>query len=171
MLVIKYIMLILLFLATTKLGQLLSQKFVYRLEELEDMENALNMFKAKIKFTYSPIPEIFQEITKSIGTNVSNIFIKATEKMKFLSAEDAWINSVEELKNNTNFNEEDIKTIKLLGKMLGLTDAQGQISQIEITQNFLEKQIQEAYEDKQKNQKLYKKLCSCLGLGLVVLLI
>ena len=159
------------FLTCSAIGILKSQKYIHRVDELKEFKNALNMFKAKIKFTYSPIPEIFQEITKSIGTNVSNIFIKATEKMKFLSAEDAWINSVEELKNNTNFNEEDIKTIKLLGKMLGLTDAQGQISQIEITQNFLEKQIQEAYEDKQKNQKLYKKLCSCLGLGLVVLLI
>ena len=168
--IIKYIMLILLFLATTKLGQLLSQKFVYRLEELEEMKSALNMFKAKIKFTYSPLPEIFQEIAESLGKNVARIFIVAKEKMKEYSAEDAWINSVEELKDNTNFKEEDIKTIKLLGKMLGLTDAVGQISQIEITQNFLEKQIQEAYEEKQKNQKLYKKLGSCLGIGLVIIL-
>ena len=169
--IIKYIMLIVLFLATTKLGQLLSQKFVYRLEELEEMKNALNMFKAKIKFTYSPIPEIFQEIAESVGKNVSKIFIKAKEKMEKFSAEEAWINAVEELKGNTNYNEEDIKTIKLLGKMLGLTDAEGQISQIEITQEFLEKQIKEAYEEKQKNQKLYKKLGSTIGLALVIMLI
>ena len=138
--IIKYIMLILLFLASTRLGQLLSQKFSYRLEELEDIKNALNMFKAKIKFTYSPIPEIFQEISQNVGKNVSQIFLKAKEKMEIFSAEDAWINAIEEVKNCTNLNKEDIKTIKLLGKMLGKADVEGQISQIEITEKLLEKQ-------------------------------
>ena len=55
--------------------------------------------------------------------------------------------------------------------MLGKADVEGQISQIEITEKFLEKQIKEAYEEKQKNQKLYKKLGSTIGLALVILLI
>ena len=43
---------------------MIAQKYRYRKEELEEMYNALNIFKTKIKFTYSPIGEIFDEIRK-----------------------------------------------------------------------------------------------------------
>ena len=63
MLIIKYFMLFLVLVACTLIGRFLSKKYVYRLNELEEMKNALNIFKTKIKFTYEPIPEIFQEMS------------------------------------------------------------------------------------------------------------
>ena len=63
--VIKYIILLLIFLSSSMIGRLLSKKYYYRLEELEEIKNALNLFKTKIKFTYSSIPEIFKEIAES----------------------------------------------------------------------------------------------------------
>ena len=61
--------------------------------------------------------------------------------------------------------------MKMLSKMLGNTDSEGQISQIEITEKFLETQIIQAKEEKDKNQKLYQKLGTTVGLGIVILLI
>ena len=62
--------------------------------------------------------------------------------MRFLSAGKA---CSEALKNtNSNFTKEDINVIGMFSKMLGQTDIEGQISQIEITEQFLEKQIKEA---------------------------
>ena len=66
---------------------------------------------------------------------------------------------------------EDKQTIKTLSKLLGSTDTDGQISQIEVTETFLEKQIREAEEEKQKNEKLYKKLGATIGLAIVIILI
>ena len=57
--VIKYIMLFLILISSSLIGRFLSKKYVYRLEELEEMKNALNLFKTKAKFTYEPIPTIF----------------------------------------------------------------------------------------------------------------
>ena len=54
--------------------------------------------------------------------------------------------------------------------MLGETDLEGQISQIDITLSFLDKQIQEAETEKNKNEKLYKKLGTIMGLALVIIL-
>ena len=48
---------------------------------------------------------------------------------------------------------------------------EAQISQIELTQNFLEVQWKQAQEEKQKNEKLYQKLGTIIGLGIVVILI
>ena len=52
--------------------------FKDRLEELEEIKNALNIFKSKIKFTYEPIPEIFKEISLNTSKNISNIFKEAS---------------------------------------------------------------------------------------------
>ena len=46
------------------------------------MKNALNLFKTKAKFTYEPIPTIFEEIAQNTSKNVGIIFQVAKEKMK-----------------------------------------------------------------------------------------
>ena len=169
--VIKYIILLLIFLSSSMIGRLLSKKYYYRLEELEEIKNALNLFKTKIKFTYSSIPEIFKEIAEGSNQNISKIFENTVHNLKTMPATEAWNKAIDETKENTNLNEEDIKTIKGLSKQLGITDIEGQISQIDITQNFLDTQIRQAQEEKEKNQKLYQKLGTTIGLVIVILLI
>lgn len=146
--IIKYSILFLIVIATSLIGKFLAKKYKERLEELEEMKNALNMFKAKIKFTYEPIPEIFQEISENTNPNIANIFKNAKEKMKYHNANVAWEEAIDESINNLK--EEDKQVIKTLAKLLGQTDLEGQTSQIEMTQNFLERQIKEAQEEKQK---------------------
>lgn len=89
--------------------------------------------------------------------------------MQNMSAGEAWENAVQ--KSDTNLTKEDIQVLLMLSKMLGQTDLEGQISQIEITENFLEKQITEAEQEKNKNEKLYRKLGTTIGLIIVIILI
>ena len=77
--VIKYIMLFLILISSSLIGRFLSKKYVYRLQELEEMRNALNILKTKIKFTYEPIPEIFNEISENMNKNIGSIFKTANE--------------------------------------------------------------------------------------------
>lgn len=168
---IKYIFLLALFLASSKIGKMLSQKYSYRVEELEEIKNGLNIFKTKIKFTYETIPEIFEEISKNITKNIANIFNLTVKNLNNMSATEAWEQAIENEKKNTNLNDEDIRVIKLLSKQLGSTDIDGQISQIEITEHFLDTQIKQAQQEKEKNQKLYQKLGTTMGLVIVILLI
>ena len=166
--IVKYIILFFILVISTLIGKLMAKKYVHRLEELEDTKAALNMLKSKIKFTYEPIPEIFGEISENSSKNISNLFFKAKEKMKFESTDIAWEEAVEELKSNLK--TEDKQTIKTLSKLLGSTDTDGQISQIEVTETFLEKQIREAEEEKQKNEKLYTRLGTIMGMTVVIIL-
>ena len=167
-LIIKYLMLFFLLVSCTLIGRFLSKKYVYRLNELEEMKNALNVFQSKIKFTYEPIPEIFEEISKNSNSNISYIFKKAKEKMIEKNASQAWEEAIDE--SNFNFSKEDKQVLKTLSKLLGQTDSEGQISQIEVTQSFLETQIKEAEEEKKKNEKLYSKLGTTIGLAIVIIL-
>ena len=66
---------------------------------------------------------------------------------------------------------DDKDVLKKLGKLLGQTDVEGQISEIEVTENFLDMQIEKAEEERKKNQKLYKTLGIVTGLVLVIILL
>ena len=169
MLLIKIIMLIAIFLLCNIVGRIISGKYKNRLDELIEYKNALNVFKTKIKFTYSPIPEIFGEIEKSSSKNVGKVFKSAKDKMKEKNAGISWNEAI--LESYGYINKEDKQTLQMMSKLLGESDLDGQVGQIDITLSFLEKQIQNAEEEKNKNAKLYKKLGTIMGLALVIMLI
>ena len=113
---IKYCMLFLVFIASALIGKYISQKYKFRLDELEEIKNALNIFKSKIKFTYEPIPEIFKQISENTNKNVSKLFSNAIEKMQTYSAGVAFEKSVDEYSGNLN--AEDKQAVKSLSKLL-----------------------------------------------------
>lgn len=166
MIFIKSINLILVLLICTYLGIQKAKMYEKRYKELQYFQNALNMFKSKLEFTYEPINNIFLEISKIIYNDSSNIFFKTIENKENLNF--AWINSVE---NNKQFNDEDKDIIKTFGKLLGKTDIKGQVSEIKLMQNLIEKQIANAELEKNKNVKLYKTMGIISGLGICIILI
>lgn len=78
--IVKYFMLLLVFISSSLIGKYISKKYTYRLKELEEFKNILNVFKSKIRFTYEPIPEIFREIANNTKQNIAEIFEKARKK-------------------------------------------------------------------------------------------
>ena len=132
--IIKYSMLFIILVACSLIGRYLSRKYIIRVNELEEMRNALNMLQSKIKFTYEPIPEIFGEIAQATCKSVGQVFRLAKENMATNTANIAWEKAVEESENNLI--QEDKYVLKTLSKLLGQTDVEGQISQIEITLLF-----------------------------------
>ena len=168
MVFVKYFILFLILVSSTLIGKFLSNKYIYRLEELEDIKNSLNILKTKIKFTYEPIPEVFGEIAENVNSNISRLFLLAKQNMEKMSAGKAFEEAVDNF--TCNLKSEDKKVIKMLSKLLGRTDVEGQISQIEITEEFLENQIKEAEEEKKKNERLYTRLGTVIGLTIVIIL-
>ncbi len=157
------------FLSSSAIGILVSKKYEDRVSELKEFKNALNMFKTKIKFTYEPIPEIFEEISKQINSNTGKIFKLASSNMEVLAAGDAWNMAVDT--NILSINEEDRSILKNLSKLLGQTDIDGQINQIELTSKFLDEQIVKAEKEKSKSEKMYRTLGMVIGLAIVIILI
>ncbi len=168
MVFVKYFILFLILVSSTLIGKFLSNKYIYRLEELEDIKNSLNILKTKIKFTYEPIPEVFGEIAENVSSNVRRLFVLAKQNMEKMSAGEAFEEAVDNI--ICNLKNEDKKVIKMLSKLLGQTDIEGQISQIEITEEFLRNQIKEAEEEKRKNERLYTRLGTVIGLTIVIIL-
>lgn len=169
MFIFKMILLISIVVASSIIGILFSKKYSKREKELKDMKSALNMFATKIKFTYEPIPNLFLEISNKIGGNIGKIFERASIRMREENAGEAWDNSFLDVPNNLL--EEDITILKNLGRLLGQTDLEGQISEIEVVNEFLTSQLENAKSEKLKNEKMYRTLGIISGLTIAIILI
>ena len=169
MLGIKITIYTFIFLSCSLIGILISRKYINRVNELKEFKNALNMFKTKIRYTYAPLPEIFTEIAENVDSNISNVFKKASEKMEICPAGEAWDLAlrIEDL----NIDDEDRIALKNLSKMLGKTDLEGQLNQIEMTSDFLDSQIKKAETQKAKSEKMYRTLGMVIGMAIVIILV
>ena len=170
MIFLKIIVYIALFISCYLIGLLTSKRYVNRVDELREFKNALNIFKTKIRFTYEPIPEVFKQISNSLNNNVGNVFNKSAEYMKIKTAEYSWNKAVDE-RTGLSLLKEDVDVLKNLGKLLGKTDLEGQINEINLVENFLDNQIAKSEKERANNEKLYKTLGVVCGLGLVIVLI
>ncbi|MBO5349523.1 MAG: stage III sporulation protein AB [Clostridia bacterium] len=151
------------------IGVKISNKYAERANNLKQIKKALNIFEAKITYTYEPIPDVFLEISKKIKGDVGKLFFDASRQMQLDFAGEAW----EKCINNSNLAllEDDKESLKSLGKLLGNTDIEGQISQLRLVNTFLDSQIEEATESRNKNEKMYKKLGIIVGLAVVIVLV
>ena len=169
MLFIKYMLFLFIFLSSTLVGILISKKYISRVKELKEFKSFLNILKTKIRFTYEPLGEIFFDTSNSFSNNVSDILKKTSYYMKTNTAGQSWKMAIED--SDTNILNEDKNVLVSLSKMLGKTDLEGQVNQIEQTSEFLDIQIQKAEKERDKNEKLYKSLGMIIGISLVILLI
>ena len=74
------------------------------------------MLKTKIKFTYEPLPDIFNEISANMPKNISELFLNASIKMRKMPATEAWNSSIN--MTTLNLTREDINIVRDLGKLL-----------------------------------------------------
>lgn len=165
---IKYILLVGIFGLSTAIGIAISKTYENRVIELKEFKSILNAIKTKIKFTYEPLAEIFKQIANKNESNIEKIFGQMANQITYFQTREVWENCIQEA--DVSINQEDKDILKKLGKLLGQTDVEGQVSEIEVTENFLDMQIEKAEEDKQKNQKLYKTLGITIGLVFVIIL-
>ena len=169
MIFIKWTILIAIFLISTTIGISIASRYKNRVKDLKNIRNILNILETKIKFTYEPLPQIFEEISNEFTGEISNIFGTAKEKMKEISAGDAWHFAIEN--SNTNMNNEDLNILNSLEKLLGKTDVEGQLSEIVLIKEFIDAQIKKAEEEQSKNEKLYRNQGIMIGMIIVIILI
>ncbi len=169
MIIVKSAILMLIFCISVFLGLALADRYKGRVADLKNMRNSLNILETKIKYTYEPLPQIFEDISKSFDSRISNIFKTAKEKIQELSAGEAWRFAIENSK--TNMNLEDLSILKNLDKLLGKTNVEGQLSEIELLKKFIDTQIKKAEAEQMKNEKLYQHLGVIVGLTIVTIFI
>ena len=161
MIAIKFAVLGLIVLICSYIGNIKSKTFENRYQELKKFKRGLGMFKSKLEFTYEPIGEIFEEISRLVYEGEENVFENYIENTDWNLAVDC----------QKNFSNDDKEVIKGLGKLLGKLDKDGQLNEICLVDGFIDKQMEDAFEVKQKNEKLYKVLGRSVGIAIAIVLI
>ena len=167
MIIFKVLICLGIVLISTYLGLEKSSMYEKRVLELQRIKSGFNFFKSKIEFTYEPIKEILEEISNSIYEDENNIFGKTNKYIKDSNLNYAWEKAISEENKITN---EDKEVLKMFSKLIGKTDKKGQISEINLSLNFIDMQIQKAEDSKKKNAKLYKSLGTLIGIGIIIIL-
>ena len=114
--VFKFILLFFVLSGSSYVGILTSKRYSNRTEELKKIKTAISMLETKIKFTYEPLPEIFEQISKTIPDNVGKIFKVASSKLKNTTVKEAWKEAVDTV--NLCISKEDKNILKELGNLL-----------------------------------------------------
>ena len=168
MILIKFIILILIVLTTTSLGMQKVKSFKERQNALSLFKRSLLFMKTKIEFTYEPIKRIFEDISSVIYENKDNVFYACNSENE-ITFYNNWTKAVD--KTLKDLKQDDLEIIKNFGKMLGKTDKNGQISEIELALCLIEKQIEDAENYYVKNEKLYKTIGVVSGLALCIIFV
>ena len=154
--IIKSLFLIIIWGLAVYIGNVKAGKYVNRVKELVSIKTILNIFENKIKFTQSPLKEIFGSIAESCTEkNIQKIFQKLATEQQY-NIHENWEKVIKQ--EETNLNEEVKKILIDMGKILGATDIDGQVSNIKIASNFIDKQIEKAEKEKEKNAKMFRTL-------------
>ena len=169
MIIIKYIGLIMVLAICFLIGYFISKKYSNRVNELKEIQIALDILENKIKYTYEPLKDIFKEMKRLLKGNIAELFGTVSSNLEENVVESAFSKAIKEVK--TNLLDEDLEVIKNLSKTLGKTEKDGQVSQIELAKTFIESQIKKAEKEEEKNSKLYKTLGVTIGLACVIFLI
>jgi len=169
--IIKSFFLIAIFGLAVYIGNLKASKYINRLKELISIKSALNILENKIKFTQSPLKEIFKQISENCSEkNIKNIFqVLVTDTKQNINLHKSWEDTINKIESNLN--AEDKKILIDMGKILGSTDVGGQVSNIKITSSFIDRQKEKAEKEKEKNVKLFRTLGIVSGLTIIIILI
>lgn len=166
MIFIKYISLLGIIIISSYLGIYKARDYENRVRELTKFQSALVMFKSKLEFTYEPIKNIFEDISKVIYKENDNIFQNVIRSKK-----DIYTSWKEAVRNENSFTKEDKEVIEMIGKLLGKTDLDGQVNEINLGLNLVEKQLEIAEYERKKNVKLYRTMGIVCGIGICIILI
>ena len=169
--IIKLFFLLAIFGLAIYIGNLKASKYTNRVKELISVKAALNILENKIKFTQTPLEEIFNQIAHNCSEEniiiiFENLAININQKTNIHKSWEKIINQTE-----TNLDDEDKKILTDMGNILGSTDVEGQVSNIKITTSFIDRQIEKAEKEKEKNVKLFRTLGIVSGLTIMIILI
>lgn len=155
------------------LGYILSSDCKKRPQQLRELQAMLQMFENQISYLSDILAEAFTRIYKSSNSEVGVFFINTVDKLKnnkSINAASAWEAAVRENIKKTALNREDEEILVSFGKILGISDLDGQIKNIRLALGQLRLQEQKAEESRIKNEGMYRSLGILGGIAVVIVL-
>ena len=117
---------------------------IFICQNIMDMITAFEILYTKITYNQSTLDEIFMDIGMQIGGAVGDVFNEmgvAFEGNLLYTADELWIKVIDENIKKCDFSFEDIQVINEFSYMLGKSDIEGQLRNIDMTLSRLKSQL------------------------------
>ncbi len=158
----------------TASGWIISLQYLKRIEHLQQLQLALNLFETEISYSQPMLVEVLFAISKKIRPPLADLFentaLSLLDNRDCVFAE-IWEN---ELKKNSSYNClncDDLQLLKEWGSQLGSSSLEGQKKINALTLKKLAQAEKEAREDARKKVKISRYGGLLLSLLIVILMI
>lgn len=170
---IKMLGAILVVTATSWAGFEAAQRFQRRPRQLRELQSCLQMLETEINYGLTPLPTALEKIAASIKGPVGDFCCAVKEELlahQGISMRDAWNKGVDLLGKHCAITECDQNILRNFGHTLGLSDRHDQIKHLKLAMSQLSAAETNAWEEKRKNERMFRALGILGGLAVVILL-
>ena len=155
---------------TTLLGRAYAGMFKERCEFLSDFLKRLEILKNEIGFMKGILADAFLKSGEFKG-RTKDLFDNVALNLEDMDAQLAWETACDKYLPIHSLKKDDSECIKSLGRLLGVSDVDGQISNIDAVSTQLGALSEAAQAERKKNESLFKSVGPLAGIGIAVLLI
>ena len=152
------------------IGYLLSIKEDLRCMDLSEIEKILQNIFSQIDYKKEVLTVAIDNSIEDSNVYIKNIFEQISTAINNTSVPTAWRISFENNYQFTDISKEDATKISALGEVLTSGDIDFQEKGFKGAITYIHNTIQSSKEKSIKDKKIYRCLCSSLGLLIVVLL-
>ena len=155
-------------------GCSISAVYKNRVKRLEELLLSLEIFKAEINYGLSLLPEVFRSIAGRVRGPIGVLFARTEKYMKLqdgFSAGDCWRKSLQDSEGELELDKDQLALLKKMGPVWGKGDKNDQLKQVALMQELIRQALQEAREERVKNEKMWRYLGLLGGCTIVILLL
>lgn len=159
---------VLIVLTGAAIGYLQSKKLTARTAFLEEYQRFLSELTLQIRYDSGSLQRIFEKLSgyRYLEPVLKTCCQKMKEGVPFL---EAWNQGIQKLSSDSGLLKGDLELLSELGKGLGISDLEGQLSHLKLNEELAKLRLEEARESKVKKGKLYQMLGLSLGITTALL--
>lgn len=158
---------------TTWIGFEWSRQLANRPKHIRQLKNALQILEAEILYSQLPLKDAFITIAKQIPQPTKSFFKALGESLEEKKPDlfSTWEKQVDIYMGVSSLKENEQEILKQFGRTLGQHDFEQQQKHIQLTVSHLERELEEARDNRARYCKMAKSLGFLSGLFIVLLLI
>lgn len=169
---VKMVGSILIIVALTLVGKKASDKVRKKVKIINLFINMLQHMKDEMSYKFTPMREIFNNLLY-IDPEIKELSILQIcyeELDKGMTFNDSWSKGIENSECVTLLDGGELSIIKKIGKWLGSSNINNQLSNIDLSVEYLKERLQLAKIQEEKYSKMYKTLGLLSGVAVAILL-
>lgn len=161
-------------LACTLTGFHFARRLSDRTDQLRSLLMCFQMLETEITYGSTPLETAFAKISRQDPGPIGRLFAACSHYLHHLDGVttfECWQKAMNEVTPSLALKKSEQEWLRHVGKTIGTSDREDQRKHIRLLMTHLEKAEQEARDEQQKHEKMYKTLGVLSGLIIVILML